>query len=56
MIKLHGDKVVRMLTEQYRMHQDIMKWPSQKMYDDKLTAHDSVEQHLLTYGFVLLYF
>jgi len=47
LIKLHGDKVVRMLTEQYRMHDVIMTWASKEMYKSKLTAHDSVEKHLL---------
>ena len=49
LIKLHGDKVVRMLTEQYRMHAVIMTWASKEMYHDQLTAHQSVEKHLLRY-------
>ena len=47
LLKQYGDTVVRMLTVQYRMHQDIMIWPSQQLYDGRLTAHDSVAQHLL---------
>ncbi|PIK42599.1 putative DNA-binding protein SMUBP-2 [Apostichopus japonicus] len=47
-INLHGDKVVRMLTTQYRMHNDIMSWSSSAMYDDKLRAHSSVASHLLS--------
>ncbi|XP_019632697.1 PREDICTED: DNA-binding protein SMUBP-2-like [Branchiostoma belcheri] len=46
-ISLHGDQVVRMLTTQYRMHQDIMAWPSAQLYQGKLVAHQSVASHLL---------
>ena len=42
-----GRDVVRMLTTQYRMHQDIMAWSSQQLYQGKLTAHESVAKHLL---------
>ncbi|KAI8505943.1 DNA-binding protein SMUBP-2 [Branchiostoma belcheri] len=38
-IGLHGDQIVRMLTTQYRMHQDIMAWPSAQLYNGKLVAH-----------------
>ncbi len=31
------------------MHQDIMKWPSRQLYDDKLTADQSVASHLLAH-------
>ena len=44
---LHGDKVMRMLTMQYRMHELIMKWSSDQLYDGKLKAHQSVAKHLL---------
>ena len=50
LLKLHGSDVMRMLTVQYRMNHDIMKWPSQQLYDDKLTAHPSVANHLLKYA------
>ncbi|NWX17947.1 SMBP2 protein, partial [Aegotheles bennettii] len=43
----YGEKVVRMLTVQYRMHQAIMHWASSEMYGGRLTAHPSVAQHLL---------
>uniref|UniRef100_A0A8C0IEM7 Immunoglobulin mu DNA binding protein 2 n=1 Tax=Bubo bubo TaxID=30461 RepID=A0A8C0IEM7_BUBBB len=43
----YGEKVVRMLTVQYRMHQAIMQWASTEMYSGRLTAHPSVAQHLL---------
>lgn len=42
-----GQLCVRMLTTQYRMHEDIMKWASDQLYQSKLTAHLSVAQHLL---------
>ncbi|CAK8683282.1 unnamed protein product [Clavelina lepadiformis] len=48
LIKLHGNLVVRMLTQQYRMHEHIMGWSSHQMYDGKLTAHSSVASHLLS--------
>ncbi|XP_005384320.1 PREDICTED: DNA-binding protein SMUBP-2 [Chinchilla lanigera] len=43
----HGDRVVRTLTVQYRMHQAIMRWASEAMYRGQLTAHPSVAGHLL---------
>ncbi|XP_003468365.3 DNA-binding protein SMUBP-2 [Cavia porcellus] len=43
----HGDKVVRTLTVQYRMHQAIMHWASEAMYGGQLTAHSSVAGQLL---------
>ncbi|XP_010074120.1 PREDICTED: LOW QUALITY PROTEIN: DNA-binding protein SMUBP-2-like, partial [Pterocles gutturalis] len=47
LIERYGEKVVRMLTVQYRMHQAIMQWASSEMYGGRLTAHPSVAQHLL---------
>ncbi|KAJ8019245.1 DNA-binding protein SMUBP-2 [Holothuria leucospilota] len=46
-ISLHGNKVVKMLSMQYRMHSDIMLWSSGAMYDNQLKAHTSVSSHLL---------
>ncbi|KAL2092970.1 hypothetical protein ACEWY4_010282 [Coilia grayii] len=43
----YGEAVVRMLTVQYRMNSAIMQWASERMYQGKLTAHASVEKHLL---------
>ncbi len=37
-----------MLTIQYRMNEEIMNWSSHEFYDNKLTAHDDVKDHLLT--------
>ncbi|XP_074599433.1 DNA-binding protein SMUBP-2-like [Brevipalpus obovatus] len=41
------DKVVRILTVQYRMHQSIMEWSSKSFYSNHLQADDSVRTHLL---------
>ncbi|KAM4573807.1 DNA-binding protein SMUBP-2 [Odontesthes bonariensis] len=46
-IQMYGDSVVRMLTVQYRMNNAIMDWASKEMYQGRLTAHSSVERHLL---------
>jgi ATP-dependent RNA/DNA helicase IGHMBP2 len=45
--ELHGDDVTRLLTIQYRMHERIMAWSSNALYDGKVTAHESVRGHLL---------
>lgn len=47
LIQVYGDSVVRMLTVQYRMHSAIMEWASTEMYQGRLTAHSSVESHVL---------
>nr|XP_040017952.1 DNA-binding protein SMUBP-2 isoform X4 [Gasterosteus aculeatus aculeatus] len=47
LIQMYGDSVVRMLTVQYRMNSAIMSWASKEMYQGRLTAHSSVERHLL---------
>lgn len=47
LIQKYGDSIVRMLTVQYRMNSAIMEWASKEMYQGKLTAHSSVEKHLL---------
>lgn len=49
LIQKYGDSIVRMLTTQYRMNSAIMQWASEQMYQGKLTAHPSVEKHLLRY-------
>ncbi|XP_066439307.1 DNA-binding protein SMUBP-2 [Eleutherodactylus coqui] len=46
-IENHGDKVVKMLTVQYRMHEQIMQWASHALYGGRLEAHSSVALHLL---------
>ncbi|XP_057693691.1 DNA-binding protein SMUBP-2 [Corythoichthys intestinalis] len=47
LIQMYGDSVVRMLTVQYRMNSAIMEWASKEMYQGRLTAHSSVQAHLL---------
>lgn len=47
LVKEKGKDVMRMLTTQYRMHEDIMAWASSQLYDGKLKAHSSVASHLL---------
>jgi ATP-dependent RNA/DNA helicase IGHMBP2 len=47
LIQKFGASVVRMLTVQYRMHHLIMDWASREMYQGRLTAHSSVQGHLL---------
>jgi len=43
----YGDRVNRLLTVQYRMHEQIMNFSSQVFYGDRLQADPSVCQHLL---------
>jgi superfamily I DNA and/or RNA helicase len=43
----HGDDVRVMLREQYRMHEQIMQFPSSQMYGGQLRAHPSVARHEL---------
>jgi ATP-dependent RNA/DNA helicase IGHMBP2 len=45
-IKRHPD-CVNMLQVQYRMNEQIMKFPSRYFYDNKLVAHESVKSWLL---------
>lgn len=44
---MHGEKIKKTLTMQYRMHEKIMKFSSQELYENKLVAHKSVANHLL---------
>lgn len=44
---LYEHEVMAMLTVQYRMHQLIMDWSSQELYDSKIEAHASVAAHTL---------
>lgn len=48
LLTLHGSKIKRMLTTQYRMHEVIMTYPSTALYENKLLAADSVKARLLT--------
>jgi len=47
LLALHGPSIKRMLTTQYRMHETIMRFPSDQLYDSKLIAADSVKDRLL---------
>lgn len=44
----HGPQFARMLTVQYRMHEQIMAWPALRFYANQLQAAPSVRSHLLT--------
>jgi ATP-dependent RNA/DNA helicase IGHMBP2 len=44
---IYGDSVSRLLTVQYRMHEDIMQFSSDEFYKGSLLAHETVEGHLL---------
>lgn len=46
--KKYGKEITKMLTIQYRMNNDIMKWSSDEFYEGKLVAHDDVKNRLLT--------
>ncbi|TFY66820.1 hypothetical protein EVG20_g4274 [Dentipellis fragilis] len=45
--KMYGPGIKRMLTVQYRMHEQIAEFPSKTLYGSKLAAHPSVASHLL---------
>ncbi|KAK4128836.1 DNA helicase [Parathielavia appendiculata] len=47
LLKLHGPSIKRMLTTQYRMHEKIMRFPSDELYEGKLMAAESVKARLL---------
>lgn len=47
LLKLHGPSIKRMLTTQYRMHEKIMRFPSDELYEGKLVAADAVRARLL---------
>ncbi|VBB72464.1 Putative protein similar to DNA-binding protein SMUBP-2 of Mus musculus [Podospora comata] len=47
LLSLHGPKIKRMLTTQYRMHESIMRFPSDELYEGKLIAAEGVKARLL---------
>ncbi|KAJ1331301.1 DNA polymerase alpha-associated DNA helicase A [Microdochium nivale] len=47
LLALHGPSIKRMLTTQYRMHEKIMRFPSDQLYDSELVAGDAVKERLL---------
>ena len=48
LVEHFGDFATRQLTVQYRMHEQIMNFSSERFYNGTLTAHESVASHLLT--------
>ncbi|KAJ3123869.1 hypothetical protein HK100_011456 [Physocladia obscura] len=47
LLAAYGDSIKKMLETQYRMHETIMQYSSNYLYDGKLMAHKSVKSHLL---------
>jgi DNA polymerase alpha-associated DNA helicase A len=47
LMALHGPSIKRMLTTQYRMHEKIMRFPSDTLYGSELIAADAVKDRLL---------
>ncbi|RCI11933.1 hypothetical protein L249_4213 [Ophiocordyceps polyrhachis-furcata BCC 54312] len=47
LLALHGPGIKRMLTTQYRMHEAIMRFPSDELYESKLVAAEAVKARLL---------
>lgn len=47
LLAMHGEGIKRMLTTQYRMHETIMRFPSDELYDSKLIAAEAVKLRLL---------
>ena len=47
LLSLYGPSIKRMLTTQYRMHEKIMRFPSDELYESKLVAADAVKARLL---------
>ena len=47
-MEIYGQQISRMLTTQYRMHQQIMAFSSGQFYQGELIAHESVASHLLS--------
>lgn len=47
MLDMYGSKIKSLLSIQYRMHEDIMRFSSRELYSNELIAHKSVATHLL---------
>ncbi|EHA48980.1 DNA helicase [Pyricularia oryzae 70-15] len=47
LLDLHGPAIKRMLTTQYRMHEKIMRFPSDELYGGRLVAAEAVKERLL---------
>ncbi|PVU99700.1 hypothetical protein BB559_000479 [Furculomyces boomerangus] len=48
MMLMYGSSISKMLTTQYRMNEEIMKFSSKHLYENKLIAHQSNRSHLLS--------
>ncbi|MBL8815744.1 MAG: AAA family ATPase [Planctomyces sp.] len=48
LVQLYSDLVTRQLTVQYRMHEDIMRFSSDRFYGGSLIADETVRHHLLS--------
>ena len=48
LLSIYGSSIKRMLTTQYRMHEMIMRFPSDELYDSQLIAPDAVKARYLT--------
>lgn len=47
LLAMHGSDIKRLLNTQYRMHEKIMRFPSDELYEGKLVAADAVKARLL---------
>jgi superfamily I DNA and/or RNA helicase len=47
LVEHYGDVITRLLTVQYRMHEQIMQFSSNTFYDGALSAHRTVRHHRL---------
>ncbi|KAJ9501661.1 hypothetical protein LTR96_006346 [Exophiala xenobiotica] len=47
LLAMHGPSIKRLLNTQYRMHEKIMRFPSNELYDSELVAADAVKARLL---------
>lgn len=47
LLSMHGTKIKKLLNTQYRMHEKIMRFPSDELYDAQLVAADGVKTRLL---------
>lgn len=48
LLALHGSSIKRMVTTQYRMHELIMRYPSEELYESRLIAGEHVKTRLLS--------
>lgn len=47
LLAMHGAGIKRLLNTQYRMHEKIMRFPSEELYEGKLVAAEAVKARLL---------